>query len=791
MKRILLALIMITPIAFGDFFQLGNDIDGEAQYDDSGSSVALSSDGSIVAIGASGNDGNGVNSGHVRLYQWNGVNWNQLGSDIDGEASNDFSGTSVALSSDGFVVAIGAEYNGSNSGHVRLYQWNGVNWNQLGSDIDGEASNDSSGTSVALSSDGSVVAIGAVNNNNGTASGHVRLYQWDGVFWNQLGNDIDGEAEWDASSGYSVALSSDGSIVAIGASGNDGNGVNSGHVRIYQWNGSSWNQLGSDIDGEAQDDLSGSSVALSSDGSIVAIGAPDNDVNGSNSGHVRLYEWDGSSWSQLGNDIDGEAQDDLSGSSVALSSDGSIVAIGAPYNNGTDLNSGHVRLYQWTGSSWNQLDSDIDGEAVYDSYGTSVALSSDGSIVAIGAPFNDGNGYDSGHVRVYLILPDSDLDGLIDDDEINIHLTDPFDSDSDDDGLSDGYEVNISSTNPNDDDGDSDGLSDGDEVFYSTNPNQSDSDSDGLSDGLEVNTYLTNPALADSDGDSYNDSYEVTEGSDPNDYNELPPNDDFDDDGLTNNLEAINGTNPRNSDTDGDGLSDEYEVNNSSTNPNDDDSDSDGLSDYNEIINYSTDPNNIDSDDDDLSDYFEIINYSTDPNDADTDDDGLSDGYEVNISLSNPRDLDSDDDGLSDGYEVNISSTNPNDDDGDDDGLEDGEELFLHTTNPHLADTDNDGLLDWYEINVFMTIATNADSSFFTHTVTNTITNNAAGYSLSDITDLRVGSQTFGVSNGNAKIRMYVDESSDLTSTWSNTQHVLELDIPADADTKFYRFRMD
>ena len=57
--------------------------------------------------------------------------------------------------------------------------------------------------------------------------------------------------------------------------------------------------------------------------------------------------------------------------------------------------------------------------------------------------------------------------------------------------------------------------------------------------------------------------------------------------------------------------------------------------------------------------------------------------------------------------------------------------------------------------------------------------------------DLRVGSQTFGVSNGNATIRMFVDESSDLTSTWSNTQHVLELDIPADEDTKFYRFRMD
>ena len=60
-----------------------------------------------------------------------------------------------------------------------------------------------------------------------------------------------------------------------------------------------------------------------------------------------------------------------------------------------------------------------------------------------------------------------------------------------------------------------------------------------------------------------------------------------------------------------------------------------------------------------------------------------------------------------------------------------------------------------------------------------------------EMRDLRVGSQTFGVSNGNATIRMFIDESSDLTSTWSNTQHVLELDIPADADTKFYRFRMD
>ena len=70
--------------------------------------------------------------------------------------------------------------------------------------------------------------------------------------------------------------------------------------------------LGSDIDGEAASDYSGYSVSIDSDGSHVAIGAYFNDGNGSNAGHVRIYSWDGSAWSKVGNDIDGEAAYDLS-----------------------------------------------------------------------------------------------------------------------------------------------------------------------------------------------------------------------------------------------------------------------------------------------------------------------------------------------------------------------------------------------------------------------------------------------------------------------------------------------
>ncbi|MCK4990803.1 MAG: T9SS type A sorting domain-containing protein, partial [Bacteroidales bacterium] len=108
--------------------------------------------------------------------------------------------------------------------------------------------------------------------------------------------------------------------------------------------GGTWTQIGLDIDGEAALDWSGK-VSLSVDGSIVAIGAPDNDGNGNESGHVRVYQNTGGTWTQIGADIDGEAAGDRSGRFVSLSADGSIVAIGAPHNVGNGPSSGHVRVF--------------------------------------------------------------------------------------------------------------------------------------------------------------------------------------------------------------------------------------------------------------------------------------------------------------------------------------------------------------------------------------------------------------------------------------------------------------
>ncbi len=401
-----------NPIIKGSWKQMGSDIDGEAGDDESGRSVSLSSDGKRVAIGAKYNDHDEKeNAGHVRVYEYKEGEWNQMGSDIDGEAAFDWSGETVSLSSDGTRIAIGAiknNGNGSKSGHVRVYEYQQGTWMQIGTDIDGEARYDYSGTSVSLSSDGNRVAIGAYKNDadGNKNAGHVRVYQYKKGEWNQMGSDIDGEAAEDKS-GIRVSLSSDGTRVAIGARYNDTyEKIDAGHVRVYEYKQGSWNQMGSDIDGEAAFDESGVSVSLSSDGTRVAIGSQKNDAHSKyanyNAGHVRVYEYKKGEWNQMGSDIDGEAAEDKSGTSVSLSSDGTRVAIGARYKNSDgNEDAGSVRLYEYLQGAWKQIGTDINGEAAFDNSG-SLSLSGDGTQVAIGASKNDSNeNWNAGHVRVF------------------------------------------------------------------------------------------------------------------------------------------------------------------------------------------------------------------------------------------------------------------------------------------------------------------------------------------------------------------------------------------------------
>lgn len=328
--------------------QIGQDIDGAVIGDAFGSSISLSKDGLVLAISSQNSNTNGMSSGHVRVYNYISGNWKQIGNDINGESAYNYSGGSISLSSNGKIIAIGAvgnNDNGISSGHVRVYENILGVWQQLGIDIDGEAAGDMSGSSVSLSSDGSTVAIGAYHNSgNAKYSGHVRVYKYILGVWTQIGNDIDGDSANDFS-GHSVSLSSDGSIVAIGATTVD----KAGYVSVYKNNNGVWTKLGTNIEGEQLTDRSGYDVSLSEHGNILAISAIDNNGNGISSGHVRIYQNISNVWTKMGIDIDGEAAGDTSGESVCLSSDGTIISIGASNNDGNGLNSGHVRVYDLSG----------------------------------------------------------------------------------------------------------------------------------------------------------------------------------------------------------------------------------------------------------------------------------------------------------------------------------------------------------------------------------------------------------------------------------------------------------
>ena len=75
-------LVFLASFSLSAQTQIGADIDGEAASDNSGNSVSISSDGSRVAIGAYNNDGGATNSGHVRIYDYNGTAWEQVGAEI-------------------------------------------------------------------------------------------------------------------------------------------------------------------------------------------------------------------------------------------------------------------------------------------------------------------------------------------------------------------------------------------------------------------------------------------------------------------------------------------------------------------------------------------------------------------------------------------------------------------------------------------------------------------------------------------------------------------------------------
>jgi len=383
--------------------RVGSDFNGNK--DSMGSSVALSADGHRVAIGASGDL---TSYGYISVHGWTGSGWAQVGSTLKGDERGDFFGQTIALSSKGNRVAVGA------MGYVRIFEWTAElkEWNQVGSDLVGSTK------SVALSADGNRVAI--------CSAFRAYTYDWTGSQWSKLGSTIhvgvvEGDDNWDYTS--TVALSSDGNRLAVRTLKKRSMDHWVGHVRIYNWTVGSqqWAMMGSALDAQHFSFPEGQMVALSSSGNRVAyVGAACSRKfdDGAKRTLIGIFDWRGDHWEKVGlvsscNAGAGSekvlAYSFRAAWTVALSSDGNRLAIaadrGCPKSQGHSWGLGHVIIYDWTGFQWIKVSPALSADdSVYGDAFSRVALSSDGTRLVIGAPYYcvDQTGRDqSGRVRIY------------------------------------------------------------------------------------------------------------------------------------------------------------------------------------------------------------------------------------------------------------------------------------------------------------------------------------------------------------------------------------------------------
>jgi hypothetical protein len=398
-KTILIISLLVLSFTFlFSQTQVGGDIDGVSSNFNLGWSVSMPNSNLLLV----GEPGYVSNKGRAMVYEWDGYSWSQKGSSAIGEDTGDKFGTAVSMP-DESTFAVGGYLNDANDpinnnyGHVRVYQWISDNWAQKGADIDGENPNDLSGQAISMG-DANTIAIGAPDNSwAGPDAGHVRVFEWSGLTWDQKGIDIDGGNAGD-NFGFSVSMA-DANTVAISAINNDDGASNAGLVQVYEWNSTAWVQKGADFVGENEDDKIGTSVCMP-DANHLAIGSHMVDANGVDAGLVRIYEWNGSAWIQMGSDIVGEAAGDLSGFSVSMP-DINTIAIGSNNSdNGAIPDVGNARMFSWNGSDWEQTGSTIYGESSYDYSGRSVSMPN-ANVIAIGSALNDGGGNNAGHARVY------------------------------------------------------------------------------------------------------------------------------------------------------------------------------------------------------------------------------------------------------------------------------------------------------------------------------------------------------------------------------------------------------
>jgi hypothetical protein len=418
--------------------QVGDDIPGSAATTNFGKSVDCNHDGTRIISSALQTASSPV--GEVRVYDWNGSGWTQVGNTLTGPQSSPTQGyfgeTSVSISGDGTIIAVGSRLEdpdgGTDKGTVRVFYLSGSTWtilpdsssettnigtgtSALRNDIFvGAANSDQLGFQTKLSYDGKTILMTAPNYDDssaGTDVGQARIYTYSNGAWSKKGVFLIGSANDHL--GYSADMSEDGNCIVLGGY----NGVDD-NAWIYIWNGSLWVNRGASATNPAftrtDSDQFGKSCAINNDGTVIAFGVFEADIAdgalADNTGIVQVYHWNGSAWVLKGTLVNKDNTDDTFGSAVSLSGDGKRLIVGAQDDDTISDNNGRLYTFEYNGSTWVKrepfasigISSNHVGDTEIGRVRTAV-ISRDGSVIVSGERgFNSSNGNgDSGRVRAF------------------------------------------------------------------------------------------------------------------------------------------------------------------------------------------------------------------------------------------------------------------------------------------------------------------------------------------------------------------------------------------------------
>jgi len=446
-------------------FGCGGTLTGHA-----GNASAISDDGNTIAVGAphesSGAKGINGNPGGTSVYSSGAVYvFTRKGNTVaqqayikasnPGEGAN--FGSTVALSRDGNTMAVAAYYESSaatgingnendrsipEAGAVYIFTRSGNTWSQQAyikasntgqaAVGDGFAEGDQFGYSIALSSDGNTLAVGAIGedsaatgvngdqaDNMANQSGATYVFTRNGSAWTQQAYIKSAMTRPNVLFGYSMGLSANGDTLAVAEYDAD---RGKGALYVLARSGGTWShQARIQAENAENGDSLGYSLAISDDGNTIAAGAADEDcmIPGINqagcdkdqpqdnsSGAAYVFVRSGSTWTQQAFiKASNPGKQDWFGIRIAISGDGDTVAVGATnedssakgingkQDDDTALEAGAVYVFRRTGTAWaQQAYVKASNSGAGDEFGSSLALSSDGRTMLVAARGEDSGG---------------------------------------------------------------------------------------------------------------------------------------------------------------------------------------------------------------------------------------------------------------------------------------------------------------------------------------------------------------------------------------------------------------